>query len=112
VAQINRLTALKVDRTRKPGLLHDGAGLYLQVTAGNDGVTKSWLFRFALDGRERRMGLGSLTDVSLAEAREKAATARRQVKDGKDPIEQRQALRAAVSLAKARAMTFDQCRDA
>src|SRR5262249_23315937 len=97
---------------RETGLHHDGAGLSLQVTAGRDGVTKSWLYRFVLNGRERRMGLGSFSDVSLAEAREKAASARRQVKDGKDPIEQRQALRAAAVLVKAKAMTFDQCRDA
>jgi integrase len=112
VAHINRLTALKVDRIREPGLHHDGAGLYLQVTAGNEGVTKSWLYRFVLDGRERRMGLGSLRDVSLADAREKAASAHRLVKVGVDPIEQRVAVRATAVLAKAKAMTFDQCRDA
>ncbi len=112
MAQINRLTALKVDRTRDPGLHHDGAGLYLQVTAGKDGVTKSWLYRFVLDGRERRMGLGSLNDVSLVEARENAANARKQVKEGKDPIEERRVLRSVAVLAKAKAMTFDQCRDA
>jgi integrase len=112
VAQINRLTALRVDRTRTPGLYHDGAGLYLQVTAANEGVTKSWLFRFVLDGKERRMGLGSLLNVSLAQARDKAAAARSQVKEGCDPIEQRRATRATSSLARAKAMTFDQCRDA
>jgi integrase len=112
VARINRLTALKVGQIREPGLHHDGAGLYLQVTAGNEGATKSWLYRFVLNGRERRMGLGSLRDVSLADARERAASAHRQVKDGMDPIEQRRALRAAAVLAKAKAMTFDQCRDA
>ena len=112
MARINRLTALNVERMREPGLHHDGAGLYLQVTAGKHGVTKSWLYRFMLDGKERRMGLGSLSDVSLAGAREKAGDARKQVKEGLDPIDQRQAMRAAAALAKARAMTFDQCRDA
>jgi integrase len=112
VARINRLTALTASQTRKPGLHHDGAGLYLQVTTGKHGVTKSWLYRFVLDGKERRMGLGAFNDVSLAEARESAARARKQVKDGKDPIEEREALRAAPALAKAEAMTFDQCRDA
>jgi integrase len=112
VAQINRLSALRVDRTRTPGLYHDGAGLYLQVTAGKQGVTKSWLFRFVLDGKERRMGLGSLMDVSLAQARDRAVAARGQVKEGRDPIEQRRATRANSSLVKAKAMTFDQCRDA
>jgi integrase len=112
VARINRLTALNVDRMREPGLHHDGAGLYLQVTAGRDGVTKSWLYRFVLDGKERRMGLGSFSDVSLAEAREKAGNARKHVKDGVDPIEHRRTMRAATALAKTKAMTFDQCRDA
>lgn len=112
MARINRLTALHVERIREPGLHHDGAGLYLQVTLGKDGVTKSWLYRFVLHSKERRMGLGSFNDVSLAEARERAAAARKQVKVGKDPIEERQALRTAAVLARARAMTFDQCRDA
>jgi integrase len=112
VARINRLTALNVDRMREPGLHHDGAGLYLQVTTGRHGVTKSWLYRFVLDGKERRMGLGSFSDVSLAEAREKAGDARKQVKDGVDPIEHRRTMRAAAALAKTKAMTFDQCRDA
>ncbi len=110
--KVNRLTALRVERIRDPGLYHDGAGLYLQVTAGSHGATKSWLYRFALDGKERRMGLGAFRDVSLAEAREKAAGARKRVKDGNDPIEARKASRAAGKLAKAKAMTFDQCRDA
>jgi hypothetical protein len=94
VAQINRLTALRVDRTRTPGLYHDGGGLYLQVTAGKQRVAKSWLFRFVLDGKERRMGLGSLMDVSLAQARDRAAAARGQVKECIDPIDQRRAGRA------------------
>ena len=84
----------------------------MQVTAGSHGATKSWLYRFALDGKERRMGLGAFRDVSLAEAREKAAGARKRVKDGDDPIEARKASRAAGKLAKAKAMTFDQYRDA
>ena len=58
------------------------------------------------------MGLGSLNDVSLVEAREKAASARKQVKEGKDPIEERRVIHSAAILAKAKAMTFDQCRDA
>ena len=42
------LTALSVRRIAEPGLYPDGGGLYLQVTAGKRGVTKSWLYRFAL----------------------------------------------------------------
>lgn len=42
-----------------------------------------------VDGKRREMGLGRWPDVSIAEARERAATARRVVRDGDDPIEQR-----------------------
>jgi Arm DNA-binding domain len=52
------------------------------------------------------MGVGSLVDVSLAEARQKAGEARRQRAEGIDPIEARVTQRA---LRRAGAMTFDQC---
>ena len=39
----------------------DGGGVYLQVTVGKDDqINKSWIFRFALAGKERQMGPGSL----------------------------------------------------
>ena len=55
-----------------------GAGLYLQATerSGAD-LAKSWIYRFMLNGRAREMGLGPLSAVSLAEAREKAAGCRK-----------------------------------
>jgi hypothetical protein len=58
------------------------------------------------------MGLGSLVDVSLKEARDKAADARKLKAKGIDPIEARRAERAAAALAGAREKTFDECRDA
>ena len=62
---IERLSAAKVSKA-KPGMYCDGGGLYLQASLGADGeIKKSWIFRFALHGRERQMGLGSLHDVSL-----------------------------------------------
>ena len=51
------------------------------------------------------MGLGALPDVSLAEAREKAAEARKQIRDGTDPIGQRRAARHERE-AQARGLTF------
>ena len=72
----------------------DGLGLYLQCILGSGGrINKSWFFRFARDGQERRMGLGSLQDVSLARARELANAARRLHRDGIDPIAARNAER-------------------
>jgi Arm DNA-binding domain len=58
----------------------DGGGLYLQVTKGGDAALhRSWLYRFAIAGRERQMGLGSFPTVGIAEARAKAADARKLV---------------------------------
>jgi integrase len=91
----------------------DGGGLYLQVTQGADGTPRrSWLYRYVIHGRERQMGLGSLIDTTLAEAREKAACARKQRGQGDDPIDVKHAQEAAALLARAKAMSFDQCRDA
>jgi integrase len=89
----------------------DGGGLYLQVTAGKDPgqLNKSWLLRFKRGGRERQMGLGSLQTIGLGEARQEAERQRKLLLDGLDPIEARDAARAAQSVAKAKAVTFEWC---
>jgi integrase len=104
VAQkINRLTPLEVANA-KVGMHADGGGLYLQVTKTVAGqLNKSWLFRYSVGGRDRQMGLGSVTEVKLAEAREKAVECRRQRLDGIDPIEARESGR---RLADASGVTF------
>jgi integrase len=80
------LTARGVVGLTTPGLFADGGGLYLQISPAG---TKSWVFRFSLAGRRRDMGLGPVADVTLAQARELAATARKLVREGQDPIEAR-----------------------
>jgi integrase len=119
--QLNRLTAVRVQQVRKPGFYPDGGGLYLQVTQGaaKDVVNKSWLFRFSVSDaskprkrHDRWAGLGPIGTVSLVEARAAALEARQLRRSGIDPIEHRKAARAAQALADAKAMTFDQCRDA
>jgi integrase len=107
-----RLTALGVQHKSEIGLHPDGDGLYLQITQSKreaGAVTRSWFYRYALHGRERRMGLGAYPAVSLADAREKASAARQVCSSGKDPIEAREEQRAAAKLAAARAITFDEC---
>ena len=84
----------------RPIRLGDGGGLYLQVSSGG---SKSWLFRFMLEGRSREMGLGSFEFVGLAEARQFASDARRKLSDGVDPIDARAAAEKAAKLAKASA---------
>ena len=97
----NKLTALGVKRLVKPGRYGDGGGLWLQV---RDAEHRSWLFRYALHGKARQMGLGPLADVTLADAREAAAACRRLLREGMDPIEHRRAARAGA--AEADGLTF------
>jgi len=106
--KVNRLSAVKVASTKKPGFYADGDGLYLQVT---DSGSRSWVFRFKTGGRTRDMGLGSLNIVGLAEARGMAANCRRQRLQGIDPIEARKSGRVQAQLDAARSITFDDCRD-
>ena len=89
--ETNRLTARTVTSKTASGLYGDGNGLYLQVTPAK---TKSWVYRFMMNGRAREMGLGSVADVALAEARQRATEARKLVRSGVDPIEHRKATRA------------------
>jgi integrase len=58
------------------------------------------------------MGLGSINDVTLSEARERARQYRNLVKDGIDPIEHRNARVAENLAATARVMTFDAASEA
>jgi integrase len=105
--KVQKLSALGVARTKADGLYGDGLGLYLQVRNG----AKSWIFRYGSGGR-RYLGLGPCHTVTLAEAREKARTARRQLLDGIDPIAARRQARATSRVAAASAMTFAQCASA
>jgi integrase len=110
---INRLSHRKVETLKQPGMHNDGGGLYLQVTGGADGAPrKSWLFRYTVAGRERQMGLGPLSDVPLAEARDRALAAREIRRAGKDPIAEREAARAEANLVAAKTMSFDECATA
>lgn len=102
---MSRLSALFVGRAKEPGMYADGGGLYLQVSRTG---TKSWIFRYALDGREREMGLGPLHTITLSEARNLAAETRRLKLSGIDPIDARKAHRQAKRLEDARAITFKQ----
>jgi hypothetical protein len=74
---LHRLKPLKF-KTLPKGLHSDGGNLCLQVTIGPDKtVRRSWIFRQADGNKQRHMGLGSLNDVSLSEARAKAAEQRK-----------------------------------
>jgi integrase len=87
------LSARTIETNKEPGMHLDGRGLYLCVQ--NNGSSKSWVFRFQLNGKRREMGIGSATTVSGPEARLAAEEIRKLVSQGIDPIEQRKAEQAA-----------------
>ena len=82
---INSLNQLKA-KNLSPGKYADGQGLWLIKRTKQAG---RWMLRLSVDSRRREMGLGRWPDVSIAEARERAAEARRALRDGFDPIEER-----------------------
>ncbi|UCV04981.1 tyrosine-type recombinase/integrase [Dechloromonas denitrificans] len=110
------LTALQVKnatpatgRDGKPttSMISDGNGLYLRVAISG---SKSWIYRFQLNGKRRDMGIGNFADHTLANAREAVATLGKLVRQGIDPIEhrkaQQEALQQAEAVAKTKAVTF------
>jgi integrase len=104
----NRLTAIKVAKISRPGRYGDGNGPVLQVSKWR---TKAWLFRYQRDGRERQMGLGPVSAVSLADARDLARDCRKRLITGADPIEARRAERMQARLEAARGVTFRECAE-
>lgn len=118
------LTPLAV-KNAKPGRHADGDGLYLLV---KDSGARSWVFRFMLRGRARDLGLSRCREaiallrstggreLTLSQARDVAAIYRLKVKDGIDPLEEReqeQAVKAsAEQSARVKGVTFRVAADA
>jgi integrase len=99
------LTAKRVERAKKPGRYRCGLvkGLLLQVT---DTGARSWVLRYELRGREHWMGLGSASEFSLKQARERALEARRLLADRIDPLAGKKAAEEAQRLQEARRISF------
>lgn len=85
---INRLTSRGAKALREPGMHADGQGLYLRIDQTG---ARRWVLIYFRHGKRREMGLGSLEEVELSEARAAADRARQVLKDGHDPIEKRKA---------------------
>ena len=83
---LHKLSALQVQNAI-PGKYNDGGGLWLVRRKDGGG---QWILRITMHGRRREMGLGSTSEVSLKEARRHAETARALVREGKDPIKERE----------------------
>jgi integrase len=113
---LHRLTEAKIksiaDPVSSPKLYADGGGLYLRAF----GAGRSWLFRWARDGKSHDKGLGHFPDRSLTSARREAQRLRTLLlESGADAVlaTMRRAPGAPpapfVPKPGAEALTFDQC---
>ncbi|PJL60661.1 tyrosine-type recombinase/integrase [Stenotrophomonas maltophilia] len=75
----------------KPYRLSDGGGLFLEIRPNG---SKLWRYAYRLDSKQRLLAIGSLQDVSLADARAAMRQAKSQVKLGQDPVLQRKIAKA------------------
>jgi integrase len=71
----------------KPYKMGDALGLFLlvQPTGG-----KLWRLKYRVDGREKKLAIGSYPDVSLGDARKRRDDARQLIASGKDPSREKQ----------------------
>lgn len=83
---INVLTVKSIAAS-KAAKLRDGGGLYL-ITRGDN---RYWILSYTFAGKRREMGIGPLREVGLAEARDRARSARELIRKGVDPIEKKRA---------------------
>ena len=74
----------------------DGGGLYLWVTRPGG---KLWRWSYRFGGKRKLMTLGKYPDISLADARERHADARKLLAKGIDPMAQRKAEKTAEMVA-------------
>lgn len=87
MGSIHKLTVSNIKK-KAPGKHSDGGGLWLHKR--RDGGAQ-WFLHITVHGRRREMGLGPLSQVTLKEARAKAAAGRVIVQSGLDPIKERDA---------------------
>jgi TPR repeat protein len=83
---MGKLSASQLRTIKQPGRYGDGGGLLLNVKPSG---AKSWLLRLQANGKRRDYGLGSLSQVSLADARKRAADYRKLLDAGIDPLTDR-----------------------
>ncbi|WP_244283907.1 Arm DNA-binding domain-containing protein [Paraburkholderia caballeronis] len=73
---------MRIAKEVEPGDYADGGGLYLQIARSG---ARSWIFMYTLFGCRREMGLGLLSQISLAAARKEAVECRDLLKQKRTP---------------------------
>lgn len=103
---IEKPTTLSVKKINTAGDYSDGGGLWLRV---RDSDAKSWMFRFSLEKREHKIGLGATHTVSLAEAREEARNCRKLLREKINPLFKRQQTVIQTKIETESRKTFSEC---
>lgn len=110
VKRVERLlTAGRPGRHADHGGRDSVRGLYLCIRNKNNA---SWSLRYQLNDKPHWMGLGSASDISLAQAREKASVEREKLVKRVDPLAQRRAERAEQAKAALASITFAEASQA
>ena len=80
-----QLTEVKLRAIKPNGKVeryHDSQGLYLEVSKAGG---KYWRWKYAFEGKEKRLSFGAWPEISLKEARDRSNAARILLRSGKDP---------------------------
>jgi integrase len=95
--QLHKLSAREAETIIEPGRHGDGGGLYLVIETGAH-RRRQWIFLYRVrgTGKRREIGFGPAKGkgrdgLSVADARLKAADARKALAEGKDPAAERRA---------------------
>ena len=81
------LTASGIRKLREPGDYADGQGLALRIKPNG---AKSWIQRVSVGGKRHNLGLGVYPTVGLADARQAAADNQQAIREGRNPIQDKQ----------------------
>lgn len=83
---MGKLTAMGVKNLKEPGRYSDGEGLILKLSAKGKG---SWIGRVQANGKRRDIGLDTLADLPLGEARDAARAIHKEMKAGIEILAER-----------------------
>ena len=83
----NKLTEMTIKKAKpkeKQYKLSDGEGMYLRIYPNG---SKYWQLKFRFEGKHKTLSFGVWPEVGIIEAREKRFEARKIIKQGIDPLQ-------------------------
>jgi integrase len=93
MSKLTEVAIKKAKTEEKSYKMADGGGMYLEVMPTG---SKYWRMKYRIDGKEKRLAIGVYPEVTLAEARDRRADARKLLANGGDPSAIKQAAKQVV----------------